>query len=308
MISVKLIRIVLNKRSHKNNDSGTMNKTIIENGFYIFRCKNEEDKILKYEEAISKEFIQFHFCQKGSGNFEFNGGSYLLPLMSKSVIVLYNPQKALPIDLNLTTKSAVVSLVISIKKFHSLFSEDADLIHFLSPKNTTKKYYDTRPINPAMSVVLSQIMEAKIHESIQTLYFKGKVYELLSLFFNKSEDADVEQCPFLVDEENVRKIRKAKEIILNQMTEPPTLQELSTEIGLNIKKLKEGFKQIYGDTVYGYLLDHKMNEARSMLNAKQHNINEISLKLGYSTSSHFIAAFKKKFGTTPKKYLMSVSS
>ena len=159
-----------------------------------------------------------------------------------------------------------------------------------------------------MSVVLSQIMEAKIHESIQILYFKGKVYELLSLFFNKSEDADVEQCPFLVDEQNVRKIRKAKEIILNQMTEPPTLQELSTTIGLNIKKLKEGFKQIYGETVYGYLLDHKMNEARSMLNSKQYNINEISLKLGYSTSSHFISAFKKKFGTTPKKYLMSVSS
>ena len=111
-----------------------------------------------------------------------------------------------------------------------------------------------------------------------------------------------------MDEENVRKIRKAKEIILNQMTEPPTLQELSAEIGLNIKKLKEGFKQIYGDTVYGYLLDHKMNEARSMINSRQYNINEISLKLGYSTSSHFIAAFKKKFGTTPKKYLMSVSS
>jgi len=112
----------------------------------------------------------------------------------------------------------------------------------------------------------------------------------------------------LVDEENVRKIRKAKEIILAQMSEPPTLQELSSEIGLNIKKLKEGFKQIYGETVYGYLLDHKMNEARRMLNAKQHNINEISLRLGYSTSSHFISAFKKKFGTTPKKYLMSVSS
>ena len=159
-----------------------------------------------------------------------------------------------------------------------------------------------------MSVVLSQIMETKVHKSIQTLYFKGKVYELLSLFFNKSGDADVEQCPFLVDEENVGKIRKAKEIILSQMTEPPTLQELSAEIGLNIKKLKEGFKQIYGDTVYGYLLDHKMNEARSMLNSKQYNINEISLKLGYSTSSHFIAAFKKKFGTTPKKYLMSLSS
>lgn len=285
-----------------------MGRTIIEKGFFILRYKNEENKTLKFKEAVSQEFIQFHFCHKGSGSFEFNGGSYQLPLMSKNVILLYNPQKTLPIDLNLTPDSAVVSLVISIKKFHSLFSEDADHIHFLSAENNTKKYYDTRPISPAMSVVLSQILETKLHESIQTLYFKGKVYELLSLFFNKSEDADMEQCPFLMDEENVRKIRKAKEIILNQMTEPPTLQELSAEIGLNIKKLKEGFKQIYGDTVYGYLLDHKMNEARSMLNSRQYNINEISLKLGYSTSSHFIAAFKKKFGTTPKKYLMSVSS
>jgi hypothetical protein len=68
--------------------------------------------------------------------------------MSKNVILLYNPQKALSIDLNLTPNSAVVSLVISIKKFHSLFSEDADHIHFLSPENNTKKYYDTRAISP----------------------------------------------------------------------------------------------------------------------------------------------------------------
>ena len=285
-----------------------MDKTIIENGFYIIRFVNENENTLKFQEAVSQEFIQFHFCQKGSGSFEFNEGTYQLPLMQKTVNLLYNPSKPLPIDLKLSNYSSVVSLVISIKKFHGLFSEDADHIHFLSPENNTKKYYDTRNITPAMSVVLSQILEAKIHESLKPLYFKGKVYELLSLFFNKNEDTDVEQCPFLVDEENVRKIRKAKEIILNQMTEPPTLQGLASEIGLNVKKLKEGFKQIYGDTVFGYLLDFKMNEARSMLDTKQYNINEISIKLGYSTSSHFISAFKKKFGTTPKKYLMSVSS
>ena len=285
-----------------------MDKTIIENGFYIIRFVNENENTLKFQEAVSQEFIQFHFCQKGAGSFDFNEGTYQLPLRSKSVNLLYNPLKALPIDLNLATDSAVVSLVISIKKFHGLFSEDADHIHFLSPENNIKKYYDTRNITPAMSVVLSQILEAKIHESLKPLYFKGKVYELLSLFFNKNEDTYVEQCPFLVDEENVRKIRKAKEIILNQMTEPPTLQGLASEIGLNVKKLKEGFKQIYGETVFGYLLDFKMNEARSMLDTKQYNVNEISIKLGYSTSSHFISAFKKKFGTTPKKYLMSVSS
>ena len=157
-------------------------------------------------------------------------------------------------------------------------------------------------------MVLSQILRAKVHDSMRALYFKGKVYELLSLYFNKNTDTDLEQCPFLVDEENVRKIRQAKEIIIERMSEPPTLNELSKEIGLSLKKLKEGFKQLYGETVYGYLLDHKMTEAQRMLDSKNFNVNEVGLKLGYSTASHFIVAFKKKYGTTPKKYLMSVSS
>ena len=112
----------------------------------------------------------------------------------------------------------------------------------------------------------------------------------------------------MVDEVQAGKIHLAKKIILERMTNPPSLAALSAEIGLNTKKLKEGFKQLYGQSVFAYLLDHKMEEARRMLDSQQYNVNEVGLKLGYSTSSHFIAAFKKKFGTTPKKYLLSVSS
>ena len=65
-----------------------------------------------------------------------------------------------------------------------------------------------------------------------------------------------------------------------------------------------GFKQIYGDTVYGFLFDYKMEYARRLLDSGSYNVNEVGLKIGYSTASHFIAAFKKKFGTTPKKYLL----
>ncbi|MEL6303384.1 MAG: AraC family transcriptional regulator, partial [Bacteroidota bacterium] len=139
------------------------------------------------------------------------------------------------------------------------------------------------------------------------LYVKGKVYELISLYFNKTPEADLEQCPFLADEENVRKIKMAKEIIIARMAEPPTLNQLSEEIGLSLKKLKEGFKQIYGDSVFGFLFDYKMEFARKMLETGRHNVNEVGLKVGYSTASHFIASFKKKYGTTPKKYLSSIA-
>ncbi|HBK82016.1 MAG TPA: AraC family transcriptional regulator, partial [Flavobacterium sp.] len=99
----------------------------------------------------------------------------------------------------------------------------------------------------------------------------------------------------------------AKEIIIANMAEPPSLQKLADQVGLNIKKLKAGFKQIYGDSVYSFLFDYKMELARHLLDSGSYNVNEVGLKIGYSTSSHFIAAFKKKFGTTPKKYLMNLN-
>ena len=292
----------------KNNDKSSSELTEIDSGCYVLRAKNDTDAGLEISHSVVQDFLQFHFCLKGQMNFKYNQGSYTFPLNEDHSILLYNPAKELPIDVELSPNTWLVSVLISITKFHALFSSDADHIPFLSSENTAKKYYDNLPFNSSIAVVLSQVLQSKIHDSIKELYIKGKVYELLSLYFNKSEDLSVEQCPFLVDEENVRKIRKAKEIVLERMTDPPSLENLAVEIGLSLKKLKEGFKELYGDTIYAYLLDHKMEEARRMLNSQKYNVNEVGLKLGYSTASHFIAAFKKKYGTTPKKYLGSVSS
>tara|TARA_A100001015_G_scaffold117440_1_gene130259 strand:+ start:176 stop:1063 length:888 start_codon:yes stop_codon:yes gene_type:complete len=292
----------------KNNDKSSFELTEIDPSCYVLRAKNDTDAALDITHTVAQNFLQFHFCLKGQMNFKYNQGSYTFPLNEDHSILLYNPAKELPIDVELSPNTWLVSALISITKFHALFSSDADHIPFLSSENSAKKYYDNLPFTSSIAVVLSQVLQSKIHDSIKALYIKGKVYELLSLYFNKSEDPSVEQCPFLVDEENVRKIRKAKEIVLERMTDPPSLENLAVEIGLSLKKLKEGFKELYGDTIYAYLLDHKMEEARRMLNSQKYNVNEVGLKLGYSTASHFIAAFKKKYGTTPKKYLGSVSS
>ena len=292
----------------KNNDKSSKKITALEDDFSVLRIRNDLDLPKTVQHPVDQEFIQFHFCSKGQMNFSFNQGNYSFPLSDGHSMLLFNPQKTLPIDLEMAPQTWLVSILISVTRFHSLFSSDADHISFLSPENSSKKYYDTLPFSSSIAVVLSQVLQAKVHDSMKELYFKGKVYELLSLYFNKSEDPSLEQCPFLIDEENVQKIRRAKDIILERMTDPPSLENLSAEIGLSLKKLKEGFKQLYGDTVYSYLLDHKMEDARRMLDSQKFNVNEVSLKLGYSTASHFIAAFKKKYGTTPKKYIGSVSS
>ena len=290
----------------KNIARGSFDETRIDDGFYVLSYQNNENEVQVVEREIDSSFIQFHFCIKGSSDFIFNNGNYRLRIEEENSLLLYNPQRDLPIHLDVHPNSWLVSILVSIKEFHGLFSQEADYITFLSEDNKDKKYYQDGKITPSMAIALNQIINYNLNTSIRTLYFKGKALELLSLYFNRSEDADIEQCPFLVDESNVIKIRKAKDIIIARMAEPPTLQELADEIGLSLKKLKEGFKQIYGDSVFSFLFDYKMEVARKLLESGEHNVNEVGLKVGYSTSSHFISAFKKKYGTTPKKYLMAL--
>lgn len=286
---------------------GTLEEIKIEQDFILLRFQNDTNEVQHVEKQVKTGLIQFHFNVKGKGKFVFNKGNYALDLNEEKSLLFYNPQKELPIHLEIAPKSWIISVFVSIKKFHTLFSSEAEHIPFLSKENSEKKYYGEEDISPAMAIVLNQIFHYNQNTSIKNLYLKGKGYELLSLYFNRNEDPNAENCPFLIDEENVLKIKKAKEIIISNMAEPPGLQELADLVGLNIKKLKTGFKQIYGASVYSFLFDYKMETARKMLDSGSYNVNEVGLQIGYSTSSHFIAAFKKKFGTTPKKYLMNLN-
>ena len=279
----------------------------IEDDFYLIRFQNDHAETMHYERKVNSGIIQFHFNLKGKGKFIFNNGNYALDLNEEKSLLLYNPQKELPVHLEVHANTWIISVLISIKKFHALFSEEADYIPFLNNDNLDKKYYGEENISPSMAIVLNQMFHYNLSSTIKNLYFKGKGYELLSLFFNRNEDPNKENCPFLIDEENIAKIKKAKDIVIAHMAEPPGLQELADQVGLTLKKLKIGFKQVYGDSVYSFLLDYKLDYARKLLDSGTYNVNEVGLKIGYSTSSHFIAAFKKKFGTTPKKYISTVN-
>lgn len=290
----------------KNIAESTFREVPIEQGFFVLKFQNNSDETEFFKRDIDNSYIQLHYCVKGNCKFHFNNNSYTFNVLDKHSIFLYNPQQDLPINLEILPKTSLVSVLISIEKFHTFFSKEASYIPFLSENNKNKKYYDNAEINANVLLVLQQILTAKNQSSMRDLYIKGKTYELLSLHFDSGESTNEEYCPFLVDDREVLKIRKAKDIIIARMSEPPSLQDLSNEVGLNLKKLKEGFKQIYGDTVYSFLFDYKMDHARKLLESNQYNVNEVGLQVGYSTSSHFISAFKKKFGTTPKQYVMSL--
>ena len=277
-------------------------ETKIEDKFYVLKSVNDGKKNKNLKKEIDTSFIQFHFVSEGQAIYSFNNGAYKMSVNKGKYIVLYNPIKNLPLNAVISPKSNVLSVLISIKKFHKLFSEDSNNIQFLKDENANQKYYYENKISNPIFLVLNELKRFDINSSTKNLFLKAKIYELFSHLYNRNRDLNIEQCPFLTNEENFKKIKKAKDIIIENMTNPPSLVELSEEINLSLKKLKEGFKKIYGKPVYQFLIEYKMELAKKLLSDNNYNVNEVSLKLGYSTASHFITAFKNKYGLTPKNF------
>lgn len=168
----------------------------IDNMFYLLHFENESSDFQRFERDIDNTFIQLHFCLRGDSKFLFNGGNYTFDVKDQHSILLYNPQQKLPINLEISPKTTLISLLISIEKFHSLFSREANHIHFLSEENIHRKYYNDDEIKPSVLMVLQQIINSSSKNSVKELYIKGKIYELLSLHFQNDEASNIEFCPF----------------------------------------------------------------------------------------------------------------
>ena len=111
---------------------GSYTEVFIEDGFYVLKIQNDTHGIQRVTREIDSTFIQFHFCLKGHAKFIFNAGRYALEVSEENSLLLYNTQIDLPMNMEMAPNSWMVSIVMTIRKFHSLFSKEADYIPFLS--------------------------------------------------------------------------------------------------------------------------------------------------------------------------------
>ena len=131
-----------------------MNTFKIDNDILINTYSNFEKESEDILFSADINFIQFHFCLEGKISFRYNNGSYILDLKENNSLILFNPSTNLPIDASVQKNTKYLSLLITIKKFHGLFSELTDNISFLSQENLDKKYYKENIISPQISTVL----------------------------------------------------------------------------------------------------------------------------------------------------------
>lgn len=80
------------------------------------------------------------------------------------------------------------------------------------------------------------------------------------------------------------------------------VDDLADEAGLSKTYLSKLFHKETGMTIVQYIMDKKLDAAKNLLMFTEHTTSEIANYLNFSSESHFINAFKKSTGLTPKKF------
>lgn len=99
-----------------------------------------------------------------------------------------------------------------------------------------------------------------------------------------------------------RHVSLCLDYIYNHLHEPIQVQALAELTGLSPSYLSSLFKSEMGQSISEYIMSKKMEAARNMLRYTDYSSAEISSVLNFSSQSHFIRAFKRYVGETPKRY------
>jgi AraC-like DNA-binding protein len=176
-----------------------------------------------------------------------------------------------------------------------------EVLAFKHPNAFTKIF----PVSIKKRNILDAVLNHSYSGSLENIFINSKVHELLlhslECLIEEKEEGFV--CKFLADDSGKERIYQAREILLQHIGDPITIKELSRKVAMNECYLKKGFKEVFGTTIFDFYQQQRMEHAKYLLYEKSLSVTDVSALLGYSSISHFSAAFKKHTGLKPCELL-----
>ncbi|MCV9928656.1 AraC family transcriptional regulator [Flavobacterium sp. LS1R49] len=245
---------------------------------------------IKIEYFTDEPVIQMSFFMKGCSNM-MHHQIHCLPAGTKLAKLPSTPTA-------LEYLSILIPQDIYIRLIDSL-DLDYEFISSCSNENPAKQVKYSEMMTPEILAAVRDIGSCERTGHFRRMYMETKVSELLLL--QVEQLTQTQKVMHTIPKIDIERMHHARELVTQNIIAPCSLIDLARKVGTNEFKLKKYFKEIFGTTVFGYLNELKMNEARQKLLKGEQNIYQIAESLGYKSPNHFSTAFRKYFGYPPSQ-------
>ncbi|AJS59624.1 helix-turn-helix domain-containing protein [Paenibacillus sp. IHBB 10380] len=252
-----------------------------------------------YEDRV----FEINYCFSGNADCYYKGNHFSTSVQPGNVYSIEDSE----IYLFKKSKQRYQCLEIRMSPEQLLsYFESAD--DYRSVENCLKSQMGR--INPLEdSIILKRAVNEMVHSSyrgsLKKLHMESKIMEIVLLVLEKYTRENDSYTGFYMKKQDIEKLYAAKEIIVDRLENPLSLKELARASELNEFKLKKGFKELFGMTVFEHVRDQRLEKGVFLMQVEQLNVGEAAAAVGYSNPSNFSAAFFKKYGCNPIQYLKS---
>jgi AraC family transcriptional regulator, transcriptional activator of the genes for pyochelin and ferripyochelin receptors len=197
-------------------------------------------------------------------------------------------------------------------EYFRLFNSDGDFLpeplqQLITGDSTIQFHQSLGKNTTEMQQILQQILHCPYQGVTRQMYLEGKALELLTLQFTHWREKSHHSTEVKLRQDDIERLYAAKDILIRQMNNPPSLVELARQVGINDRKLKQGFRQVFGTTVFGYLQNYRLQQAQKLLQRPDISIARVAATIGYTNPEAFSVAFRRKFAVSPKTYQLRKS-
>ncbi|MEN7549960.1 AraC family transcriptional regulator [Rapidithrix thailandica] len=263
-------------------------------GIHLKWGKYQSNRIKTYSVSPEKESVVAHFCLRGSCVSEHK--SYLN--IERGECMLFKEDKD-DYLFHMDVDQGIGEF------FEVSFCPDLYALHFADHAITDRVFKGKRLFasiskDPVLRKIITEIYQRKDNYSgkLKRLYIESKVSELLLIQLCLLQDSKPTRSRLYKND--IEAIHHAKDIISKDL-EHTTIPYLAVSVGINQTKLKTGFKELFGQTIFEFLTNLRMKKAHHLLLSTELTISEIASSVGYNYPQHFMTAFKRYFGCTPNE-------
>lgn len=184
-------------------------------------------------------------------------------------------------------------LAVSFSKqwlFHTLLNnEEAKNLKLMT--ETPNSFLVREFMNEDDKRQVKELMDITWKKALGTFYIKSYVLKLVSNFFNRIKDRNVNGSEMVALEFCISKV---EEYLANHIQNPlPDLKHLAERFSINERTLMRRFIQQHGVNVSTYFFSRKMEYAKELMEKQKLQVNKVALLLGYKNVSNFKRMFRK---------------
>jgi AraC-like DNA-binding protein len=191
---------------------------------------------------------------------------------------------------------------LAVERIMRLFDGDvpASLSALLEPRVEVSRSIAT-DINRRMRGLASGLFARGFNGPLRTLMMEGAVLQLLAVQAMAAEDRLKSRLRPALSAHERTAVHDARERLLADMRQPPTLGDLADAVGLTEKRLNAGFRALFGVTVFEALRNERLDHARLAFHSGAVTLKEVSFRVGYNHVTNFINAFTQRYGAPPRQ-------